>query len=133
MTQRERNLVRRSEKFAKANECVHDKTLQRRFELRFLSLDCPDANGDMRDYGDCGRAARRLFASLDEPFRRHVRELRFREALRKLVRRKQADAALLVAIRRFRQRQKIFSALKIKANVYRERFSQLTKLLEILT
>ncbi|MBQ4198335.1 MAG: hypothetical protein II649_00490 [Kiritimatiellae bacterium] len=132
MTQRERNLVRRSEKFAKANECVHDKTLQRRFELRFLSLDCPDANGDMRDYGDCGRAARRLFASLDEPFRRHVRELRFREALRKLERHPELQKTL-VAIRRFRQRQKIFSALKIKANVYRERFSQLTKLLEILT
>ena len=132
MTQRERNLVRRSEKFAKANECVHDKTLQRRFELRFLSLDCPDANGDMRDYGDCGRAARRLFASLDEPFRRHVRELRFREALRKLERHPELQKTL-VAIRHFRQRQKIFSALKIKANVYRERFSQLTKLLEILT
>lgn len=132
MTQRERNLVRRSEKFAKANECVHDKTLQRRFELRFLSLDCPDANGDMRNYGDCGRAARRLFASLDEPFRRHVRELRFREALRKLERHPELQKTL-VAIRRFRQRQKIFSALKIKANVYRERFSQLTKLLEILT
>ena len=132
MTQRERNLVRRSEKFAKANECVHDKTLQRRFELRFLSLDCPDANGDMRDYGDCGRAARRIFASLDEPFRRHVRELRFREALRKLERHPELQKTL-VAIRRFRQRQKIFSALKIKANVYRERFSQLTKLLEILT
>ena len=132
MTQRERNLVRRSEKFAKANECVHDKTLQRRFELRFLSLDCPDANGDMRDYGDCGRAARRIFASLDEPFRRHVRELRFREALRKLERHPELQKTL-VAIRRFRQRQKIFSALKIKDETYRRRISDLTKILGILT
>ena len=39
----------------------------------------------------------------------------------------------LRAIRRYRKREKIFSALQIGANVYRERFSQLTKILGILT
>ena len=39
----------------------------------------------------------------------------------------------LRAIRRHRVRRKIFSALKIGANVYRERLSRLTKILEIST
>ena len=51
MTAQEKNLVRRAEKFDHANACAHDQTRQRRFERRFLSLDCPDAVGNLFDYG----------------------------------------------------------------------------------
>ena len=81
MTTHERNLLRRAEKCRRANEYAHDQTRQRRFERRFLSLDCPDANGDPFDYGDCGRAARRMFREIDAPVVERIRELRFSAAL----------------------------------------------------
>ena len=77
MTSHETNLVRRAEKFSRANEVAHDQTRQRRFERGFLSLDRPDENGVMWDYGDCGRAMRRMFRDIDAPYREHVREQRF--------------------------------------------------------
>ena len=111
MTAREKNLVRRAERFAAANACAHDQTRQRRFERRFLSLDCPDANGNLRDYGDCGRAARRMFRELDAPYHAHVRELRFRRALY-LLRGYPELQKTLLAIRRFQRRQKFFQPCK---------------------
>ena len=132
MTAREKNLVRRAERFAAANACAHDQTRQRRFERRFLSLDCPDADGNLYDYGDCGRAAKRMFRELDAAYRERIREHRFQSAIWKLRHHPELQKTLR-AIRRYRKREKIFSALKIGANVYRERFSQLTKILGILT
>jgi len=132
MTAREKNLVRRAERFAAANACAHDQTRQRRFERRFLSLDCPDADGNLFDYGDCGRAAKRMFRELDAAYREHVRELRFRRALYQLRAYPELQKTLL-AIRRFQRRQKIFSALQIGAETYKQRFFQLTKILRILT
>ena len=132
MTAREKNLVRRAERFAAANACAHDQTRQRRFERRFLSLDCPDADGNLFDYGDCGRAARRMFRELDAAYHEHVRELRFWNALYRLRDYPELQKTLR-AIRRYRVRPKIFSALQIGAGTYRERFSQLTKILGILT
>ena len=132
MTARERNLVRRAEKFHAANACAHDQTRQRLFERQFLSLDCPDADGNLLDYGDCGRAAKRMFRDMDAPFREHVRELRFWNALYKLRKYPELQKTLR-AIRCHRVRRKIFSALKIGAETYRRRFFDLTQILEILT
>ena len=67
-------LVKRSERFAAVNEVKHDQTHQRRFERAFLSLDWRDEDGDAFDYGDCGSAAKKLYAALDAPFRKRRRE-----------------------------------------------------------
>lgn len=134
MTAHERNLVRQSEKFAKCDEVRHDKTQQRQFEQNFYSLEWALDEMTGFDYGDGGRQMRALVRKLDEPFWNRVRELRFRRALYALRKHPELQTTLL-AIRRFRNlpRRKIFSALQIKANVYRERFSQLTKILKIPT
>ena len=133
MTAHERNLVRQAEKFAAANKALHDQTRQQKFEQSFLSLDWADEEGSGFDYGDGGRQMRALVRKLDEPYWNRVRELRFRRALYALRKYPELQTTLL-AIRRLRNlpRRKIFSALQIKANVYRERFSQLTKILKIL-
>ena len=132
MTAHERNLVRQSEKFAAADKARHDQTRQRKFEQFFLSLDWANEEGLYIDYGDGGRQMRALVRKLDEPFWNRVRELRFWNALYRLRDYPELQKTLR-AIRRYRVRRKIFSALQIKANVYRERFSQLTKILKIPT
>ena len=123
-------LVAQSERFAAAEAARRAQTRQGRFEAAMLSLDRPDANGNLRDYGDCGRAAKRMFRELDAAYREHVRELRFWNALYKLRGFPELQKTLR-AIRRYRVRQKIFSALQIGAGTYRERFSQLTQILKI--
>ena len=125
-------LVKRSERFAAADEARHDQTRQRRFERAFLSLDWRNEDGDAFDYGDCGRAAKKLYASLDAPFRKRRRELLFKQALY-LLRNHPKLQRTLRAIRRFRRRQKIFSALQIRPEVYKFRFFHLTKILQIST
>ncbi len=132
MTAREKNLVRRAEKFAMVDDVRRNSTRQGQWEASFLSLDCPDADGNLFDYGDCGRAAKRMFRELDAAYREHVRELRFRRALYQLRAYPELQKTLL-AIRRFQRRQKIFSALQIGAETYKQRFFQLTKILRILT
>ena len=114
------------------DDARHDQTQQRTFERGFLSLDQPDANGSMYDYGDCGRAMRRTLRAIDAPYWERVRDLRFRNALYRLRNHPELQKTLR-AIRRHRARRKIISALKIGANVYRERFSRLTKILGIST
>ena len=125
-------LVKRSERFAAADEARHDQTRQRRFERAFLSLDWRDENGDAFDYGDCGRAAKKLYAALDAPFRKRRRELLFKQALY-LLRKHPELQRTLRAIRRFRRRQKIFSALQIRPEVYFKRFFRVQEILQILT
>ena len=110
----------------------HDQTYQRAFERSFLSLDHPDENGNMWDYGDCGRDMRRTLRAIDEPFWEHVKELRFWNALYRLRNYPELQKTLR-AIRRHRVRRKIFSALKIGAETYRRRFFDLTQILGILT
>lgn len=131
MTKHERNLVRQSEKFAAANKALHDQTRQRKFEQSFLSLDWANEEGSRYDYGDGGRQMRALVRKLDEPFWNRVRELRFWNALYKLRDYPELQTTLR-AIRRYRVRRKIFSALQIKAETYRKRFFQVTKILQIL-
>ena len=134
MTSHETNLVRRAEKFSRANEVAHDQTRQRRFERGFLSLDRPDENGVMWDYGDCGRAMRRMFRDIDAPYREHVREQRFAAALDSL----EAHPGLaraLVAIRRHRHRgrKRIAASLGISVAAYAKRFTRIRQLLAPLT
>ena len=114
------------------NDVAHDQTNQRSFERGFLSLDHPDEDGNLWDYGDCGRDMRRTFRAIDAPYWEHVRELRFWNALYKLRDYPELQKTLR-AIRRHRVRRKIFSALKIGAETYRRRFFDLTQILGILT
>ena len=132
LSAREKGLVVTAAKRKLINDVAHDQTQQRTFERGFLSLDWPDENGILYDYGDCGREMRRTLRAIDAPFREHVKELRFWNALYRLRNYPELQKTLR-AIRRYRVRRKIFSALKIGANVYRERFSRLTKILGILT
>ena len=114
------------------DDARHDQTQQRTFERSFLSLDAPDEDGNMWDYGDCGRDMRRALRAIDAPFWEHVKELRFRNALYRLRDHPELQKTLR-AIRRHRVRRKIFSALKIGAETYRRRFSDLTQILGIST
>ena len=65
-----------------------------------------------------------------EPYRQHKREKRFWNAIYALRNYPELQTTLR-AIRRYRVREKIISALKIKGGTYRERFSQLTQILKI--
>lgn len=109
-----------------------DQTYQRAFERSFLSLDHPDEDGNMWDYGDCGRDMRRTLRAIDAPYWEHVRELRFWNALYKLRDYPELQKTLR-AIRRHRVRRKIFSALKIGAETYEKRFRRVREILEITT
>ena len=123
-----------------ADEVRQDKTRQRRFESSMLSLDAPDANGNMYDYGDCNRAARRMFRELDaeyrekviEPYREHQRNLAFWRALHALKNYPELQTTLR-AIRRYRVREKIFSALKIRGETYEKRLFRVREILKIST
>ena len=115
-----------------ANDVAHDQTNQRSFERGFLSLDHPDEDGNMWDYGDCGRDMRRTLRAIDAPYWEHVRELRFWNALYKLRDYPELQKTLR-AIRRHRVRRKIFSALKIGAETYEKRFRRVREILGILT
>jgi hypothetical protein len=92
-----------------------------------------DENGDLFDYGDCNRAARRMFRELDAPVHEHFRRLRLRQALYKLRKYPELQATLKAIYKyRFLPRQ-FFSALKIKGEMYRKRLSDLTQILKIST
>ena len=117
-----------------ADEVRQDKTRQRRFESSMLSLDAPDANGNMYDYGDCNRAAKRMFRELDAPVHEHFRRLRLRQALYRLRKYPELQATLK-AIYKYRSlpRQKIFSALKIRGETYEKRLFRVREILKIST
>ena len=132
LSARDKALVVTATRRGLANDVAHDQTNQRSFERGFLSLDHPDEDGNMWDYGDCGRDMRRTLRAIDAPYWEHVRELRFWNALYKLRDYPELQKTLR-AIRRHRVRRKIFSALKIGAETYRRRFSDLTQILGIST
>ena len=116
------------------DEARHDRTRQRLFEQSMVSLDRPDENGDLYDYGDCNRAARRMFRELDAPVHEHFRRLRLRQALYRLRRYPELQATLKAIYKyRFLPRQKIFSALKIRGETYKMRLSRVTEILKIST
>lgn len=132
LTAREKGLVVTATKRALVNEAVHDQTLQRKFERGFLSLDATDDEGRAREYSFGSREQNRMIRKLDAPYWEHVRELRFWNALYRLRKHPELQTTLR-AIRRFRVRQKIISALKIKGEVYDMRLSRVRTLLKILT
>ena len=132
LSARDKGLVVAATRCGLANDVAHDQTNQRSFERGFLSLDHPDEDGNMWDYGDCGREMRRMLRAIDAPYWEHVRKLRFWNALYKLRDYPELQKTLR-AIRRHRVRRKIFSALKIGAETYRRRFFDLTQILGILT
>ena len=134
LSAREKGLMVRVLHCNMKDEAQHDRTRQRLFEQSMVSLDRPDENGDLYDYGDCNRAARRMFRELDAPVHEHFRRLRLRQALYRLRRYPELQATLKAIYKyRFLPRQKIFSALKIKGETYKQRFFQLTKILKIST
>ena len=132
LSARDKGLVVTATRRGLANDVGHDQTKQRSFERGFLSLDHPDEDGNMWDYGDCGRDMRRTLRAIDAPYWEHVRELRFWNALYKLRDYPELQKTLR-AIRRHRVRRKIFSALKIGAETYEKRFRRVREILGILT
>ena len=132
MTEHERNLVRRAERFARIDEVRHDQTAQRKFERTFLSLDWVGAEDSGFDYGDGGRQMRALVRKLDAPWREHVREHRFQSAMWKLRRHPELQKTLR-AIRHYIKCEKIFSALQIKAEVHEKRFFHVTEIHDFTT
>ena len=132
LSARDKGLVVTATRRGLANDVAHDQTNQRSFERGFLSLDHPDEDGKMWDYGDCGRDMRRTLRAIDAPYWEHVRELRFWNALYKLRDYPELQKTLR-AIRRHRVRRKIFSALKIGAETYEKRFRRVREILGILT
>ena len=116
------------------DEARHDRTRQRLFEQSMVSLDRPDENGDLYDYGDCNRAARRMFRELDAPVHEHFRRLRLRQALYRLRKYPELQATLKAIYKyRFLPRQKIFSALKIRGDTYEKRLFRVREILKIST
>jgi hypothetical protein len=140
LSAREKGLMVRALHCNMKDEAQHDRTRQRLFEQSMVSLDRPDENGDLYDYGDCNRAARRMFRELDaeyrekviEPYREHQRELAFWRALHALKDHPELQTTLR-AIRRYRVREKIFSALKIGGETYEKRFQRVRQILKIPT
>lgn len=130
LTAGERGYLVRSVANALSDEVRHDQTPQRRFERSFLSLDAPDENGNLRECSCGDRELRRMIRELDRPYWEHVRELRFWNALYQLRKHPELQTTLR-AIRTFRVRQKIISALQIKGEVYEKRFQRVRKILEI--
>ena len=134
LSAREKGLMVRALHCNMKDEAEHDQTRQRAFEQSMLSLDHPDENGDLYDYGDCNRAARRMFRELDAPVHEHFRKLRLRQALYRLRKYPELQATLKAIYKyRFLPRQKIFSALKIRGETYKMRLSRVTEILKIPT
>ena len=141
MTDHEKALVAKSEKWGYVDDVRHDQTKQRVFEQAFLSLDWPDENGTMRDYGEGGRQARKLYRYLDREHDMNEKWKLFSNALEKLNGHPELEKTLWAILehrekserkmRRFRIREKIFFALKIKASTYTMRREELKNLLQI--
>ena len=110
LSAREKGLMVRALHCNMKDEAKHDRTRQRLFEQSMVSLDRPDENGDLYDYGDCNRAARRMFRELDAPVHEHFRMLRLRQALYKLRKYPELQATLKAIYKyRFLPRQFFFS------------------------
>ena len=134
LSAKEKGLMVRALHCDMKDEAEHDQTRQRLFEQSMVSLDRPDENGDLYDYGDCNRAARRMFRELDAPVHEHFRRLRLRQALYRLRKYPELQATLKAIYKyRFLPRQKIFSALKIRGETYEKRLFRVREILKIST
>ena len=130
LSARDKGLVVTATRRGLANDVAHDQTNQRCFERGFLSLDHPDEDGNLWDYGDCGRDMRRALRAIDASYWEHVRELRFAAALDSLEAHPELARAL-VAIRRHRHsgRKRIAAALGISVAAYAKRFTRISQIL----
>ena len=130
LSARDKGLVVTATRRGLVNDVTHDKTNQRSFERGFLSLDHPDEDGNLWDYGDCGRDMRRTLRAIDAPYWEHVRELRFAAVLDSLKAHPELAKAL-VAIRRHRHsgRKRIAAALGISVAAYAKRFTRISQIL----
>lgn len=117
-------LVKRSERFNRIDECRHDQTKQRKFEKTFLSTDWRNKNGDSFDYGDYCKSIRKLLYKLDAYWIRRRRKERFEAACNALEDKPKLQETLL-AIKKYRKREKIIKALHITKEVYRARLKLL--------
>ena len=134
LSAKEKGLMVRALHCDMKDEAQHDRTRQRLFEQSMVSLDRPDENGDLYDYGDCNRAARRMFRELDAPVHEHFHKLRLRQALYRLRKYPELQATLKAIYKyRFLPRQKIFSALKIRGETYEKRLFRVREILKIST
>ena len=120
-------LAQRAERFRAADEVRRGQTRQGRFEAAMLSLDCPDANGDLLDYGDCGRAAKRMLRDIDAPFRERVRDLRFAAALERIP---EAWRPMLEMIRDRVPRTEIMRRRRISRATYFRRIEAMRQIVE---
>ena len=134
LTAHEKGVMVTALKRGMINEAEHNEnTHQGKFEESFHSLDFPYENGVRYDYNEGCISANRLYYNLDEPYRERRRWLKIRRALYKLRRYPELQATLKAIFKyRFQPRQKIISALKIRGETYRKRFSDLTQILKIL-
>ena len=134
LSAREKGLMVRALHCNMKDEAKHDRTRQRLFEQSMVSLDRPDENGDLYDYGDCNRAAKRMFREIDAPVHEHFRRLRLCQALYRLRKYPELQATLKAIYKyRFLPRQKIFSALKIRGETYEKRLFRVREILKIST
>ena len=123
----EKGLVVTAAKRKLINDVAHDQTQQRMFERGFLSLDRPDENGNMYDYGDCGREMRRTLRSLDAPFRERIRDLRFAAALECIP---EAWHPLLEMVRDRIPRRTIMRQCRISRATYFRRIEAMRQMVE---
>ena len=137
MTDHEKRLVKLAEQCAHVDEVRHDQTRQRQFEQSMLSLDWKNEKGDVLDYGDCSRHAKRLFRKLDRKYISHVMKCRWEATLDSLKTRPKLKKTLLTIrevvsmdLHRSEYREKIILALKIEDETYRRRFCDLTKIVK---
>ena len=109
------------------DDARHDQTQQRTFERGFLSLDVPDEDGVIYDYGDCGREMRRMLRSLDAPFRERIRDLRFAAALERIP---EAWRPMLEMIRDRIPRAEIMWQCRISRATYFRRIEAMRQIVE---
>jgi len=120
----DRTLLKRAARFEACEVYRRSRTRQGQFETGFVPVE-----GLGREPSDGGRAAGAIYRSLDRDIAAAERERRWNTALEALSDYPELKKTLVV-IRRYRTREKIFSALKIKGETYRKRFERVTEILK---
>jgi len=130
LTQKEQGYLVRTVHNAAVDEVRRDQIRQRRFERRFLSLDYPADDGLPYDYSNGHRDENRMIRDIDAPFWESVKNRRFWKVLY-LLRGHPELQKTVRAIRTFRVKEKIISALQIKGEVYEKRLQRVREILKI--
>ena len=120
------------------DEARHNASKKGKRENNHHSLDFPYENGIRYEYTNGRFDVDRMVYEMDaeyrekviEPYRQHKRKKRFWNAIYALRNYPELQTTLR-AIRRYRVREKIISALKIRGETYEKRFSRVREILEI--